>query len=120
MPRGETLSPREGAERKKESNLDRLWRSYKFSGVAPKEGTPAANHLFDVCSEYVNMVLKNKGYSDIRRRELHNQIAIMVVGEVRSSMATKTAEHIADFASELVQGFRFDEAEKYAPVDMEE
>ena len=39
--------------------------------------------------------------SDAAKRELHNQIALMVVGRTRSGMDEASAEHIADFACEL-------------------
>jgi hypothetical protein len=44
---------------------------------------------------------KEKDSSGAARRELHNQIALMVVGKQRSGMDTDAALRIAEFASEV-------------------
>jgi hypothetical protein len=39
--------------------------------------------------------------SDSARRQLHNEIALMVVGKQRSGMESEMAEHIANFAVDV-------------------
>lgn len=48
---------------------------------------------------------RKEGSSDSARRALHNEIAIMVVGQQRSGMATDLAEKIAEFAVDVHNAF---------------
>jgi len=106
-----------------ESHLAQLWRSYRFSGQPPKEGSPVAVRLQETCEAYLKFMVKhakdgetsseNKVYkahaSDAYHRELHNQIALMTTGKQRSDMDTRQAEMVANFACELVFHCTFDQ-----------
>jgi len=95
--------------------LGNLWRQYGFMGRAPKSGSVAEQRLRDLCRQYTKIVLNKQGYSDNERRNLHNQIAIMTVGQSRSNLNNRMAERVADFASEFAAGFTLDELAKYDP-----
>ncbi len=104
--------------------LHKLWRKYKFTTKPPIKGGVAEQRLLNACRSYINLVdnlpqminarsqqdsenyfAKNRAIdfvkqSDSSRRELHNQIAIMIVGKQRSGMDESLALHLADFARE--------------------
>ena len=113
-----------------------LWKRYRFMGEAPVKGSPVEARLKDTCRKYMLWAtkpeqfkkievensnpeeyfarkpdrLKITGESEAARRELHNQIALMVTGNQRSGMNVERAEEIADFASEYIYGCKVDEA----------
>jgi len=112
-----------------------LWKKYHFMGEPPVKGSPVEERLYNTCERYMRIVLNQdfvvplkkdpSGYeggenyfvkkteptsSDASRRELHNQIALMVAGTQRSGMAYARAEEIANFACELVNGYTLDKA----------
>lgn len=112
------LHPSIESIRNPESYLAKLWRSYRFMGESPPDGSPAAERLYNTCRQYVELTMGKKGYLDSVKKELHDQIAVMTIGQSRHSLAPAQAEAVANFASEYVQGFKFDEAEKYQePVE---
>ncbi len=105
--------------------LKQLWRKYGFPNRPPFKGSIAEKRLKDACSGYSNLVRNSEiinprlredsenyfskssnkdgsntlGY-ETKRRELHNMIALMVVGEQRSGMNENLATKIANFAFE--------------------
>jgi hypothetical protein len=110
-----------------------LWKKYKFFGEPPVKGSPVEERLRDTCRRYMEYAtnpeqfkkivntdsenyfsqgrpLMKTGESNAARRELHNQIALMVVGSQRSGMNVGRAEELADFASEYIYGCKVDEA----------
>lgn len=50
--------------------------------------------------------------SDTEKRELHNQISLMVMGKIRSGMNDALAHHIANFACELTFGKTIEEFDR--------
>lgn len=100
-----------------------LWRKYSFPGNPPLLSSIEGQRLLDNCRSYMDYALTNKipsppqydsenmysnarvdNWGDRRRRELHNNIALAVVGKERSLMDSWEAGEIANFASELVFG----------------
>lgn len=94
--------------------LEELWEKYKLSGQPPRMGSKAETRLKEKCSEYAGFSIGDKtvfstadsAYKyDIRKRQLHNEIAIMVVGQQRSGMKASLAQNIANFVIEYITGF---------------
>jgi len=117
----------------RDPELAALWRKYRFLGDPPFLGSPAEARLKDLRKRYLQLVLLDKpslvnrredaedyfaqfrrgresDSSEAIRRELHNQIALMVLGRQRSGMETSLAEAIGEFASELTYGVSVEEA----------
>jgi hypothetical protein len=115
---------KQAVEKEPDPYLDDLWEKYDFPGKPPYKETLAEKRLKDACQAYaaiVNQIAKSSMHSDhenyfsqinivkkisasdSKRRELHNQIALMVSGKQRSGMALNDAEHIANFAIELAE-----------------
>lgn len=99
-----------------------LWKEYDFVGNPPKKGSAAETRLRKTCEEYVTYLdskhLSGKNMATInvsegRRRQLHNEIALMVVSKLRSGMTNSLAEKIADFAFEYIKGYKISEAYKF-------
>ncbi len=105
--------------------LEDLWNKYNFSGHPPKKGSQAESRFFDKCALYATYLDHPIHYpdehakkdSDSMRRQLHNEIAIMIMGQKRSGMKSSQAEHIANFAYEYARGITPDEAEKFKQKD---
>ncbi len=104
----------EHAETEKLSiEIARLWKWYRFPKVnIPKPGGEAEQRLFAYAKDYLSECLHPN--SDIRisertRRALHNQLAVMVLGEFRTNLSDDQADEIANFASELVYGVKLEE-----------
>ncbi len=109
-----------------------LWKKYHFVGNPPLSGSPVEERLNDTCKRYMKYVLGKvespqkrtdtedyfaqfrqnikKPDSEATRRELHNQIALMVIGKQRSGLELAKAEEITEFASELTYGCNVEEA----------
>jgi len=88
-----------------------LWAQYGFPGNPPRIGTGAYDRLKDYCRSYTNFLvdeIMSKGntpsISEPRKRELHNNIALMTTGRERSSMSNEEGVKIVNFASELIFG----------------
>lgn len=112
-------------EKKYESFLHELWQEYDFPGKPPFEDSVAEKRLKEACDKYANFVDHHKkdlpgdealiygskkiSSSDSSRRELHNQIAVMVVGRQRSGMEEDLAKQITDFAYEYSRGYKIGE-----------
>lgn len=105
------------------SRLSKYWKTHAIPGQPPSKGSIAHKRLHDSCQKYAHVV-RNQGNievvgriqpdaedyfasktgrmvgrsSDRYRRELHNEIAIMLYGRPRSGMETDLAEHIMEFA----------------------
>lgn len=108
-------------------NIQKLWKKYHWMGEPPQANSPVENRLRETCFRYMKHVLgestspeldlikkggdsedyfaqfrkKQKDSSEASRRELHNQIALMVAGKQRSGMDIDSALRIAEFASEV-------------------
>jgi ribosomal protein S8E len=100
----------EQQERPKEYDraLLNLWSKYKFLGKPPFKDSPAEQRLKETCEKYYKLMVNDhiariKGSQD-KKRELHNQIALMTIGKQRSEVNTEIAEMLANFASELITG----------------
>jgi hypothetical protein len=102
-----------------------LWNNYGFMGNPPKEESPVLQRFNDACEAYVKFVesdnLNDVVGSQSARRNLHNEIALMVLGRKRSGMELKKAESITEFVcrytrgvscSELMKDFENDKREK--------
>jgi hypothetical protein len=117
------------SEKRRDPILEDLWLEYNFLGRAPFAGSVAENRLKEACEEYSNCIdhdkkklagdeaaiygVKKVAASESYRRELHNKIAIMTVGKLRSGMDGDMAKKIADFAYEYARGFKIGEESKY-------
>lgn len=97
--------------------LERLWNIYGFPGNAPKAGTPVEKRLQEKCREYAEKVVKDtidparsrtQG-SESLRRDLHDEVSVMIFGKRRAGLDSRTAEQIGDFACELALGGTLDE-----------
>lgn len=92
-----------------------LWKEYGFDGKPPFSGSKAEERLKEKCRQYSQFVINSKGdlknYSDVTRRQLHNEIAVMTVGEQRSGMSESEAREIANFAMAYTHGITVDELE---------
>jgi|WetSurMetagenome_2_1015567.scaffolds.fasta_scaffold459064_2 hypothetical protein len=115
---GESSEQNEVDPRKSES-IKNYWKQYGFPGNPPKAGSIAEKRLIDACAEYaeyfVSMSMSSFGDSkaiahgsDAKRRELHNNIAIMITGNQRSGMDNVLAKKLADFAAHLTYGDSFE------------
>lgn len=131
-----TLGTKEEKEfTERDQYLEKLWTKYQFVGEAPFKGSPVEKRLYNTCKKYnafsldtskYNALdtgtddenyfakprdfLKILGSSEAARRELHNQIAMMVTGRQRSGMDFDEATEIAHFACEFVYGCDMHEA----------
>ena len=125
-----TINP---LEKSYEPFLKEIWAEYGFHGNPPFSGSLAEERLKETCDRYADFMdyhkkelpgqqtkiygseFSNKKFlsSEAGRRELHNQIAIMVAGKQRSGMEGDLAKHIAGFAYEYSRGYKVSEAEKY-------
>ncbi|MFA6270079.1 MAG: hypothetical protein WC657_02625 [Candidatus Paceibacterota bacterium] len=116
-------------EKNRDPFLEELWSEYGFRGKPPFADSVAEKRLKESCNSYANFVDRNKnqlpgeekliygvnkiGSSEVGRRALHNQIALMVMGEQRSGMDIGLAKKIGEFAYEYSRGYKTTEAEKY-------
>lgn len=116
-------------EKTYEPFLQELWEEYGFRGKPPFAESVAEKRLKEACDKYANFVDHNKkeivgsskalygiskfSSSEADRRVIHNQIALMVVGEQRSGMDVGLAKNIGEFAYEYSRGYKSSEAEKY-------
>ena len=112
-----------------DSFLEDLWIEYDFHGNPPFESSVAEERLKEVCDMYAGLIDRDENKlsglevtasdtkkilsSDSHRRELHNKIAIMVVGKQRSGMDDILARKIANFAYEYSRGYKIGEKDKY-------
>lgn len=100
--------------------LKELWAAYGFPHNPPFSGSVAEKRLKNACDKYSDFIDRDKNKfagdeihmygikkisdSETARRELHNQIAIMTVGKLRTGMEMDSAKNIADFAYEYSKG----------------
>jgi len=115
-----------------DQNIVNLWEKYSFPETPPPLDSVEGQRLLDYCRSYIEYALTNKlpsppmydsenmrasiivdNWADRRRRELHNNIALIVAGKDRSSMGDWEAGEIANFASELVLGEDLESARKH-------
>lgn len=106
--------------------LESLWREYNFPGTPPVEGSQAEIRLKDLCGKYALYVeaqdpvaLDRKTQeskmksSELERRNIHNQIAMMVIGKQRSGLVNSEAEYIGEFAFEYSRGYKIKDIDKF-------
>jgi hypothetical protein len=110
--------------------LEELWFEYGFHGKPPFAGSIAENKLKEACDKYADCVDHDKkmlpgeevaiydgskkiSTSETYRRELHDQIAVMIAGRQRTGMEEHLAMHITNFAYEYSRGYKIGEDEKY-------
>jgi len=119
----------EGLIKSYEPFLEEIWSEYGFPGHPPFKDSVAENRLKEACDKYANFIdhydkglpgdekhskgVKGISSSETDRRNLHNQIAVMVFGRLRSGMEEELARHIAEFAYEFSRGYKIGEKEKY-------
>jgi hypothetical protein len=106
---GTTFEAELSEEKEKQSDIVRYWKKFNFPGTPPNPGTPAEKRLFNVAQNYFDIALMcerngNPKGSSAERRELHNQLALMIFGIQRTDMDIKTAEKIADFTAYITNG----------------
>lgn len=102
--------------------LGLLWSQYGFPGEAPRAGTPVEQRLQGKCRAYADKVVKDaidpkrsltEG-SDRLRKDLHNELAIMIFGKQRDSLDPQSIENVTDFACELTHDGKLEDiAEEY-------
>lgn len=101
---------------REQERINDLWKKFHLVGNPPKVGTPVMDRLFNACQSYINFLAKSKinmmTDSEATRKDLHNQIALMVDGRVRTSMSPKRSEEISNFASFLVYKVGIEDLEK--------
>lgn len=126
-------SPLQDSQSPEKPDIATLWKEYGGKGKCPALESPVMQRLVDSCREYIAIVLKQKelacrvqkkstddenyfapkpedlvkqvvSESDIRRRQLHNDIAQILVGKSRSGMSEGEANNIADFACQVAMG----------------
>ncbi len=98
------------------------WKKYGFFGESPAPGTPVEQRLIEICERYVKFAtskeLRGKGVanksvqdaSESEQRVLHNQLAIMTVGDTRTGLDLRAATKIKDYAFSIARpGFSVDE-----------
>lgn len=100
-------SPR-SLEHSEYDKLVSLWREFGFIGKPPKDGSPVLERLKEACESYVKFVESESVHrvpgSEAKRRNLHNEIALMVIGKERSRVDLKTAEKITEFVCRFTRG----------------
>ncbi|MGB8816044.1 MAG: hypothetical protein WCC74_02315 [Minisyncoccia bacterium] len=104
----EKLNIEQENTREYDHTLLNLWKKNGFLGNPPFRDTTAEQRLKEMCLSYYRLMIDGhlirvRG-SDDKKRELHNQIALIVIGKQRSDIDTGTAEKIANFAYELTTG----------------
>lgn len=98
------------------------WKKYRFPGEPPRQGTPVEQRMINVSKEYIKYAFSKKlrgenvaskgvqDASESHQRVLHNQLALMVYGENRSSMDFRRATNVKEFASSIAYpGFTIDQ-----------
>lgn len=101
------------AKEREASSLEQYWKRFGFRGNAPKPGSPLEDRLRHKCQEYIDMVLDpmlSGALGQDRRRELHNEIAIMATGKSREQMDYQVGEKVSEFASLVVTGMTLGKA----------
>ena len=132
--------PLSDIETKEYEMLVKLWKKYHFLGNPPSADAPVTRRLYDTCKKYAEYILneeisrketpdsenyfqkttKKPPSSDLRRRELHNEIAIMVLGRQRTGMDERTALDVSDFATLLTHGYDLKGLEELRKKDRDE
>src|SRR3989338_763572 len=109
-------------ERISEPFLTLLWDEYEIPGNPPLQGSVAEQRLKSVCERYANALDSGVRHhaktldfkrSDTSQRQLHNELALMLLSRQRSGMEISTAEHIAQFAFEYARGYKLKEGEAF-------
>lgn len=92
-------------------DVARIWKKYHFRGEMPRPGSVAEQRMIALCNEYVNLAI-NPGEvrsSNVSRRELHNRLAVMILGETRTGLRQDLADDISNFAAEVAYGLPIEE-----------
>ncbi|XOU95065.1 MAG: hypothetical protein ACNFW9_03295 [Candidatus Kerfeldbacteria bacterium] len=98
------------------------WNKYRFFGEPPTPGTPVEQRLIETCERYVTYAVSEKlrgkavaskpmqDGSESEQRVLHNQLAMMTVGDTRTGLDLKAATRIKEYAFSIARpGFSVDE-----------
>lgn len=108
----ESVFERDARERDS-SDLSQYWKRLNFRGEAPKPASPLEDRLRNKCREYISMVLDPQlrgAIGENRRRDLHNEIAIMVLGKSRDDLPYEVGEKVSEFASLVATGMTMGKA----------
>lgn len=117
-------------EKNRDPFLEELWMEYGFHGKPPFVGSIAEKRLKETCDKYADCVdhnlnkipgdeaaayggVKKISTSESYRRELHDQIAVMIVGRKRTGMEESLANRITDFSYEYSRGYKIKEEKIY-------
>jgi len=111
-----------------ESDMAGLWKKYRFPGEPPPPGSVGEQRMRKYAEQYISATIgitttsrvsaEVRAASDSTRRNLHNQLAIMIYGEMRSGMPQRLATKICDFAAELVHpGMTLEDLSSLARAD---
>jgi len=108
MNKFETIPIANDLESEESARLAKLWRRFNFPFNPPKPGSPAEQRLIKNCEDYTKFSLDPDLFgasgSNGHRRELHNALTSMILGQSRESTDTELAEEIADFACYVTTG----------------
>lgn len=106
----ESFKPKPAADEEPSALLN-YWRRFGFPGKPPKPGSVAEKRLLEKCQAYTDLVLSGGSSSvDVGRRQLHNEIAVMIFGRPRTDMSYDLAEKISEFASLATTGQTLEQA----------
>ena len=67
--------------------------------------------MIALCNDYIKLAI-NPGEvrsSNVSRRELHNRLAVMILGETRTGLRQDLADDISNFAAEVAYGLPLEE-----------
>lgn len=101
------------AKEQEENELEDIAQSVGLQADIPKAGSPAYRRLEDACIQYTEAVVNAKythtspnlssnemakERSEKRRRSIHNQLCVMLVGTTWNETPSETRIRISDFA----------------------
>ncbi|MBI2474216.1 MAG: hypothetical protein HYV68_00790 [Candidatus Taylorbacteria bacterium] len=92
--------------------LAKLWRENNFFGESPVKNSPVEKRLRNLCEQYAATVSRTFGFTPERernRRDLHNQLSLMLTGKQRDTLDCVEAEKIGNFAFILYKGHSMDD-----------
>ena len=86
------------------SDIERLYKKYRFNTQPPKPDGIAEGRLINACKQYIPYVITGDDSSEESRRKFHNELGLMIMGKERSHLNFEDADRLADFAFELITG----------------
>ncbi|PIT93588.1 hypothetical protein COU00_03550 [Candidatus Falkowbacteria bacterium CG10_big_fil_rev_8_21_14_0_10_43_11] len=81
-----------------------LYKKRGFNTQPPKPGSIAEERLINACKKYIPYVIADDASSEKNRRQFHNELGLMIMGQERSHLNNYDADRLADFAFELITG----------------